>query len=363
MLQEGSHEQAAIDRLDADDDVTVSLHVHAPVQIDTVAVSYISNAAGSSSDSDLTLAIRKVCTETVAYDEEQRTPYITLVDCANARVIEEINRQVLDVVYEKHSSADWFNKQLDRADIEQFYTPLDPSSLRVRVDTRNSVPVLVIAETVVGEQQPRQAAHESVPNDTVEYALNSLDELQGETVTYNVNVNNLTFHSTTFACELILSSIQTQSTTFETEDDEGGGEDGFEAELHEAEGQAAAESQTSTPQQPPLNLYEMIKNNPTHSTADDEPTLSPKPSALQIQLDAIRERLDHASTAVEDSMQRKCEIESEYRRILQEQKAEANGATRQQKARPRKQTPKQRLQSSRDDQLLIDELRGSVASQ
>ena len=44
-------------------------------------------------------------------------------------------------------------------------------------------------------------------DDTVEYALNSLDELQGETVTYHVNVNNLI--STTAACELILSSIQT----------------------------------------------------------------------------------------------------------------------------------------------------------
>ena len=216
---EATHqERANHERLDTDDDCAVSLHVHAPVQIDTSAVSYISNAAAGGS-SDLTLAIRKVCTEAVEYDEGERTPYITLVDCANARVIEEINRQVLDVVYEKHSSADWFNKRLERADIEQFYTPLDPSSIRVRVDTRNGVPMMVIAETVVvGDAHEGGGA--AADNDTVEYALNSLDELQGETVTYHVNVNNLTFHSTNFACELILSAIQTQSTTFETEDDE-----------------------------------------------------------------------------------------------------------------------------------------------
>ena len=231
----------------SDDDVR--LKIHAPVQIDNTAMSYISSIG----EDDFIIQIATQCSEEITYNND--IPYVNLTSGVSEEFISNLNKQILDIVYDKHATTDWFNKELTRTVIEEFYQPLDWRNLNVRIDTRNSVPIIVLIET------PQDVSQQMDEDDELnEYIINDISELQGKDILYNVHVNNLTFGSQKFYCELILNSIEVSASLLDDDDSsiDGSVDGSAMCELNE-------EVEQQLPDDGPTDLYQLISNNKAHT--------------------------------------------------------------------------------------------------
>ena len=328
------------------------LKVHAPVKIDDTVISYISDA----NEADVVVQCAVTCSEAHQVEMgEDGLFYLSLSEC-DASVLQSINAQVESLVFDKHHTRDWFNRQLTRDQIRGLHKELSPEAVHVRVETRDGRPSIILmckSEKAAEDDHAYDDDDIGILDETI---VEDLDSLRGHPICFNLHVNSIVFQRDSFQCELLLHSVtafvaderesmkliaQASGIYSDSEEDFLDGDEEHDGAVGEEDALAA------------LDLHSLITTNATHgggsgaaATGDaddaatdatagaadattgaadattagaDDASSSEAASAAHLddKLQTVRQRLQTADDAMRDSIRRRQAIELEYQRLVE----------------------------------------------
>lgn len=193
---------------------------------DRVASSAVADANGN----PFVIKIHTTVDEVVHNAKNRAWVDVALCDEECVNVFQQLDEFVLNSVYEKHHTAGWFNKKAPRDIISEYCKSFIESQkskpnpfLRLKTSYIKGEPCITHSTSTLSNPESANVVE-----------INTLEELTGKEVVYEVHVGSIRFCPTTFNPELKLVSV---SSFVEKED---------------------------------YNLFEMILNNDTHKLQKDK---------------------------------------------------------------------------------------------
>lgn len=166
---------------------------------DRVATSTVSDADGK----PFVIKIHTTATETVHNAKNRAWVDVALTDEECIKVFEQLDEHVLNSVYDRHHTAEWFNKKAPRDIIEEYCKSF--------IECQKSKPdPFLRLKTEFKKSQARIELHTSTqknPESATVTELNALESLSGRDVVYEIHVGSIRFCPTTFNPELKLVAV------------------------------------------------------------------------------------------------------------------------------------------------------------
>ena len=188
----------------------MKLEFSAPIEDLTVANPIINStdrvASSSVTDADgnpFVIKIHTTANETIHNAKNRAWVDVALTDEECVKVFEQLDEHVLNSVYDRHHTAEWFNKKAPRDIIEEYCKSF--------IECQKSKPEPFLRlKTGYSQGEPRVELHTSTqknPESATITELTSLESLADRDVVYEVHVGSIRFCPTTFNPELKLVAV------------------------------------------------------------------------------------------------------------------------------------------------------------
>ena len=242
---------------------------------DRVASSVVTDANGN----PYVIKIHTTVSESIHNAKNRAWVDIALCDEECLKVFQQLDEHVLNSVYEKHHTAEWFGKKAPRDIIEEYCKSF--------IESQKSKPDSFIRlKTNYCKGQPMVELHTSTqknPNSATITTLNSLDTLTDRDVVYEVHVGSIRFCPTTFNPELKLVAVH----SYVNKED--------------------------------YNLFEMVLNNDSHrdqkaKILERQQKMDEYTEKLQ-QLEALKENVERE---VCESMAKRDDVNKQYQEAMEQ---------------------------------------------
>ena len=242
---------------------------------DRVAGSAVTDAEGK----PFIIKIHTPVSECVHNAKNRAWVDIALTDEECIKVFRKMDEHVLKSVYDRHHTAEWFNKKAPRDIIEEYCKSF--------IESQKSKPdPFLRLKTAYSKGEPLLELHTSTqknPDSATITTLNTLDTLQNRDVIYEVHVGCIRFCPTTFNPELKLVAIH----SYVNKED--------------------------------YNLFEMVLDNATHrdqkaKILEKQQKMEEYTEKLQ-QLEVLKEEVERE---VLDIMAKRDDVDKQYQEAMEE---------------------------------------------
>lgn len=162
-----------------------------------------SSAVTDTADNPFVIKIHTTATETIHNAKNRAWVDVALTDDECVKVFEQLDEHLLNAVFDRHHTPEWFNKKAPRDIIEEYCKSF--------IECQKSKPdPFLRLKTSFNQGQPSVELHTSTqknPEAATVSELTSLESIAGREVVYEVHVGSIRFCPTTFNPELKLVAV------------------------------------------------------------------------------------------------------------------------------------------------------------